>query len=105
VKNVEIGTRLGMMPGLVVRWRKRFHDERLEGLSDGERAGHPRRFPPDEVAEVQAIGYEPPKSQGVPLSRFSCAELHRLIAKRGARRPQLVSEPDSSSTVRKSSPQ
>jgi hypothetical protein len=46
MSNVEIGARLEMMPELVGRWRKRFHDERLDGLSDRERAGRPRRFPP-----------------------------------------------------------
>ena len=46
LSNVEIGARLEMMPELVGRWRKRFHDERLEGLGDRERAGRPRRFPP-----------------------------------------------------------
>lgn len=46
VSNVEIGSRLGMMPELVGRWRRRFHDQRLSGLSDRERAGRPRRFPP-----------------------------------------------------------
>src|SRR5437868_10723076 len=46
LSNVEIGARLEMMPELVGRWRKRFHDERLEGLIDRERAGRPRRFPP-----------------------------------------------------------
>ena len=46
LSNVEIGARLGMMPELVGRWRRRFHDERLDGSDDRERAGRPRRFPP-----------------------------------------------------------
>ena len=46
MSNVEIGRRLEMLPELVGRWRKRFHDGRLDGLSDKERAGRPRRFPP-----------------------------------------------------------
>src|SRR4030081_3428677 len=45
LSNVEIGVRLEMMPELVGRWRKRFYDERLDGLGDRERAGRPRRFP------------------------------------------------------------
>jgi len=44
--NVQIAARLGMVPEVVGRWRKRFHEERLEGLSDRKRAGRPRRFPP-----------------------------------------------------------
>src|ERR1700694_1331475 len=66
MSNVEIGARLEMMPELVGRWRKRFHDERLEGLSDRERAGRPRRPPPEEIAEVKAIACELPRQQGVP---------------------------------------
>ncbi len=46
LSNVEIGARLQMLPELVARWRRRFYDERLEGLSDRKRAGRPRRFPP-----------------------------------------------------------
>lgn len=44
--NVEIGRRLDMNPEVVGRWRKRFAEERLEGLKDKPRAGRPRRFPP-----------------------------------------------------------
>jgi len=40
-------------------------------------------FPPQEVAEVKAIACELPKAQGVPLSRFSRAELHRFVVERG----------------------
>jgi hypothetical protein len=44
--NVEIGRRLDMNPDVVGRWRKRFREERLEGLEDRARSGRPRRFPP-----------------------------------------------------------
>jgi hypothetical protein len=64
MSNVEIGARLEMMPELVGRWRRRFYEQRLEGLSDRERAGRPRRFPPgrgrsgqgDRVRATQAAG-------------------------------------------------
>jgi len=46
MSNVEIGARLGMVPELVGRWRRRFYDQRLDGLNDRERAGRPRRFSP-----------------------------------------------------------
>lgn len=39
-------------------------------------------FPPEQVAEVKAIACALPRSQGVPLSRFSRAELHRLVVER-----------------------
>jgi hypothetical protein len=44
--DVEIATRLDTSAGIVGRWRRRFFEERLEGLKDRPRAGRPRRFPP-----------------------------------------------------------
>ena len=46
IDNTEIAHRLDLRPEVVGRWRRRFCEERLEGLSDRERAGRPRRFPP-----------------------------------------------------------
>ena len=40
-------------------------------------------FPPQQVAEVKAIACELPLTQGLPLSRFSRTELHRLVIERG----------------------
>jgi hypothetical protein len=40
-------------------------------------------FPPEQIAQVKAIACELPLTQGVPLSRFSRAELHRLVVERG----------------------
>jgi hypothetical protein len=51
-------------------------------------------FPPEQIAEVKAIACELPRSQGVPLSRFSGAELHRLVVERG------VSEASASTIAR-----
>ena len=44
--DTEIAARLDTSPGLVGRWRRRFAEQRLEGLKDKPRAGRPRRFPP-----------------------------------------------------------
>jgi Helix-turn-helix domain len=44
--DTEIAGRLDTSPGLVGRWRRRFAEQRLEGLKDKPRAGRPRRFPP-----------------------------------------------------------
>ena len=44
--NTEIGARLGMSREAVGRWRRRFCQQRLEGLRDKPRVGRPRRFPP-----------------------------------------------------------
>ena len=60
--NVEIARRLETAARVVGRWRKRFFEERLEGLEDRERAGRPRRFPPgagrrSEGARLRAAGH------------------------------------------------
>lgn len=44
--DTEIALRLDTSAGIVGRWRRRFFEERLEGLADRPRAGRPRRFPP-----------------------------------------------------------
>lgn len=40
-------------------------------------------FPPEQVAEVTAIACELPATHGLPLSRFTRTELHRLVIERG----------------------
>ena len=52
--------------------------------SKSKRVGAPRRvFPPNLVVEVKALACELPKLLGKPLSRFSRAELRRLVLERG----------------------
>ncbi len=44
--DTEIAARLDTTAGIVGKWRRRFAEQRLEGLKDKPRAGRPRRFPP-----------------------------------------------------------
>jgi transposase-like protein len=46
LRDTEIAARLDTTPGIVGKWRRRFAEQRLEGLRDKPRAGRPRRFPP-----------------------------------------------------------
>jgi hypothetical protein len=40
-------------------------------------------FPPEEITQVKAIACELPREHDLPLSRFSRADLHRLVIERG----------------------
>jgi hypothetical protein len=51
-------------------------------------------FPPEQVAELKALACELPATYGLPLSRFSRTELHRLVVERG------LSEASASTTWR-----
>jgi putative transposase len=44
--DTEIAARLDTTAGIVGKWRRRFAEQRLDGLKDKQRAGRPRRFPP-----------------------------------------------------------
>jgi hypothetical protein len=57
--------------------------DRLDGLADQARVGSTGSFPPEHVSEVKAVACEPPAKEGVPLSRRSVADVHRLVIERG----------------------
>ena len=44
--NKEIAARIDVPRQIVSKWRKRFAEERLDGLDDLSRRGRPRRFSP-----------------------------------------------------------
>jgi hypothetical protein len=44
--NDEIAAKLDTRREVVSMWRKRFFEQRLEGLEERHRPGHPRSFPP-----------------------------------------------------------
>ena len=45
-ENASIASRLAVALNTVIKWRKRFHDEGMDGLGDRKRSGRPRTFPP-----------------------------------------------------------
>ena len=75
VSNTAIAERVDVHVDVVSRWRKRFCEQRLDGLSDRKRSGRPRVFAAEVVAEVKAMACQPPEQRQVPLSRWSSAEL------------------------------
>jgi Homeodomain-like domain len=81
--NAETARRLDTATDVVGRWRKRFSSSGWRVSMIGSARVARAVFPPEQIAEVKAIAGGLPRSQGVPLSRFSRAELHRLVVERG----------------------
>lgn len=46
VENATIAARFGLAVNTVLKWRKRFFEEGIDGLTDRKRSGRPRSFPP-----------------------------------------------------------
>jgi transposase len=84
MQDKEIAARLDCHAGVVSKWRRRVLEERVDGLRDKPRAGRPRRFPPGAGRRSQGDRLRAlPVTHGLPLSRYTRAELHRLVVKRG----------------------
>ncbi|HZO75781.1 MAG TPA: IS630 family transposase [Ktedonobacteraceae bacterium] len=62
----------------VRKWRRRWQG--THSLKDAPRSGAPRRFSADVRAQVTALACSLPRSHGLPLSRWSRAELARHTA-------------------------
>ena len=45
-ENARIAERLEVALNTVIKWRKRFFEEGMDGLADRKRSGRPRTFPP-----------------------------------------------------------
>jgi len=69
----------------VLNWRKRFLERRSEGavaaLMDLPRSGRPVTYGAKAQAQVTAVVCETLKQRQQPLSRFSVADLHRVVVK------------------------
>lgn len=81
--NGQIADRLGVHVDTVRKWRSRFAQRGLDGLGDLPRSGRPRVFAVSTVAEVKALACQLPAETGVPLSRWSHAELAAEATARG----------------------
>lgn len=56
--NKDIAERLGTHPNTITKWRNRFAEDRLEGISDAPRSGRPRTVEDEKVEEVLRITLE-----------------------------------------------
>jgi transposase len=81
--NALIARRVGVAPNTVRKWRKRFCTHGYAGLRDRPRPGRPRVFAAAVVAEVKAIACELPATRGVPIGRWSLAELREEVITSG----------------------
>ncbi len=45
-ENIRIADRLGVALNTVIKWRKRFFEDGMDGLADRKRSGRPRTFSP-----------------------------------------------------------
>jgi transposase len=81
--NAAIARRCGICADTVRKWRARFCAEGLAGLADRPRPGRRRIFPATAEAEVKALACALPAEVGVPLSRWSAAELAAEAVTRG----------------------
>jgi transposase len=81
--NQAIARKLELAPNTVGKWRKRFCMEGFDGLADRKRSGRPRVFSAAVVAYAKAVACELPRTRGVPLSRWSLAELREELLASG----------------------
>jgi transposase len=73
--NAAIARRCRVSQDTVRKWRGRFAAEGWGGLRDRKRCGRPSRFTPVQQAQLKALACELPAASGVPLSRWSAADL------------------------------
>jgi len=69
LSNDEIAERLDTRREIVSMWRKRFFEQRLDGLEERVRPGRPGLFPPELIIQIKALACEIPAIHNVPLSR------------------------------------
>ena len=72
--NTEVAEELGVARGTVVKWRKRFVEDRLDGLSDDLRPGTPRKISDDKLEEVLIQTLESTPKAATHWSTRSMAE-------------------------------
>ena len=80
--NAAIARELGVCTDTARKWRRRFAEGRLAGLTDAPRSGRPPVFTAADRAEAVALACALPAESGVPLSRWSGPDLARELSAR-----------------------
>jgi len=81
--HTTIAAKTGLHVDTVRKWRRRFCQHRIGGLTDRRRSGRPVSFTAVQVAEVKQLACTLPAETGVALSRWSSAELAGETIRRG----------------------
>jgi transposase len=99
--NEQIAVEIGLGPGQVGVWRRRWQaaweeltalecrePRRLreairEVLRDAPRSGSPGTFTAEQVTQILALACEPPENSGRPITHWTRKELHAEVLKRG----------------------
>ena len=77
--NEQIAAEVGCSEKTVRSWRARWYTE--PSLADRPRSGRPRVFSPEVRAQATAVACSRPQAEGVPLARWSYAEIaQRLVS-------------------------
>jgi transposase len=71
--NNQVAAKLGVAPATVSKWRRRFVDNRLEGLLDEPRPGGPRRITDEQIEAVIVATLERTPKDATHWSRASMA--------------------------------
>ena len=85
VTNTEIARELGVHRPMVTKWRRRFAEHRLDGLTDEPRPGRPRTITDEQVEEVIVKTLESTPQDATHWSTRSMAAEVGLYAVGGAR--------------------
>lgn len=74
-----IARELGVCPGMVRLWLRRFNDRGIEGLADEPRPGRPATYTPEEVGEVITVSLTNPRDLGLPFSSWTLDRLEAYL--------------------------
>jgi len=78
-ENTRVAADLGISVNTARKWRCRFAERGLGGLTDLPRSGRPRQISEADRAAVVALACQLPAATGVPLSRWTGPELKREL--------------------------
>jgi len=77
--NAAIADELGVCVDTARKWRARFHDKGVDGLTDAPRSGRPPLYTAADRAKVTAWACQLPAEHEMPISRWSGPELAGLL--------------------------